>query len=970
MVRISAQLYMNAVPVTKRSWTVLRAAARSFGYTDLPSGGNEGQQPVGNVNWYEAVKFCNALSELAGLEPCYLLENGGVYRVGNQIPRCVTSAGGYRLPFSREWESAYRGSTKTSHYWGDTPDPKYAWFTTGKSTDLRVHPVAQLTPNEYGLYDMSGNISEWCSDTDRGELRVLRGGSVALDSVISGDFEALTLPEYSVYETGFRPASAASDAPDVDDLADRFPPTTEEKRTPQYPSREPRILAERLDRCVNDSEFGAAFHALIREKKYMPALELFRERLGECLSKLKRGDPLKAFQMDRAGAEKEYETLPPDAPFFGEEGTVKRVIPTEFLSFYRDFGDEKYLRRFFVLLDSLVFRQKAEYDAMEQRLLNVKQITYQAWIWFMGFDNSTQAGSVVDGLWALREIGRFSLLDPVLAARTALFLMDDSLSAMLKDQRFNVPNQRIHVLERLYLLGSAFPDFRISAYVTEYTRATIGKHFLTVLYPDGTSLEQAFNYNGSVVRDFLSLREKYPELRFSEETERTVRYLSRMLDSTRLPTGGLPGLGTCSCPVPPDLRDARKRKAWFSGLKPEPRIPWADRDAPAFQNVHFPYNGQSVLRTGFGTDDVYLFHYAPRKGSGHAAGNVNTLTFYAYGRALLINAGANSYGFPTFRCREQYDLYEELDRYQSETPGWNCVLVDGSGQSRLRLGDTCVAEKYPDTDGNRWYEDEFLVYTEGKYSDGYDADENVRHHREILWDRKDGLFFILDSMVSKKDHVYTQCWHLPPQIEHPADPQHAPVEGFSPEDRHVDPKLGRFWTSEPGRPNLFLYTVCPDGPEYTFPCGQLGPAAGWYSPTIPGRRYPKQDVRVHWKGGPGTGVCLTVLTASPDETDPIAFWSTPAEGSVLGCELLMRSGRSVSFRFDPAGGRRVEYGDGCRAVLSTVEETVVLDTARAFCVSADGERKTFSAPIGFSWAEKKGKSVPVYAYAEKEEPLR
>jgi formylglycine-generating enzyme required for sulfatase activity len=113
-------------------------------------------RPVSGVNWYDAVKYCNWLSEKEGLTPCY--------NVKGKLTECDFSANGYRLPTEAEWEYAARGGPKSQgyEYAGSNNVDEVGWYE-GNSDD-QTHPVGQKQPNELGLYDMSGNMFEWCWD--------------------------------------------------------------------------------------------------------------------------------------------------------------------------------------------------------------------------------------------------------------------------------------------------------------------------------------------------------------------------------------------------------------------------------------------------------------------------------------------------------------------------------------------------------------------------------------------------------------------------------------------------------------------------------------------------------------------------------------------------------------------------------------------------------------------------------------
>jgi len=120
-------------------------------------------QPVVYVSWYGAVAYCNWLSSRQGLTPCY----GDINNRGND-PSVWRTKNGYRLPTEAEWEYACRAGSTADYYWGDSYPPgstntgKYAWYS-GNSAGNH-HDSGQLSPNAFGLYDISGNVWEYCND--------------------------------------------------------------------------------------------------------------------------------------------------------------------------------------------------------------------------------------------------------------------------------------------------------------------------------------------------------------------------------------------------------------------------------------------------------------------------------------------------------------------------------------------------------------------------------------------------------------------------------------------------------------------------------------------------------------------------------------------------------------------------------------------------------------------------------------
>ena len=134
----------------------------------------EKKLPVESVSWYDCIEFCNKLSEKYGLRKYYNINGTDV--------SLNTGANGFRLPTEAEWEYAARGGINSKNYKfaGCNTEQElkfYAWYY--ENSDKKTHPVGQLKPNELGLYDMIGNVFEWCEDkySENSSYRVIRGGS-------------------------------------------------------------------------------------------------------------------------------------------------------------------------------------------------------------------------------------------------------------------------------------------------------------------------------------------------------------------------------------------------------------------------------------------------------------------------------------------------------------------------------------------------------------------------------------------------------------------------------------------------------------------------------------------------------------------------------------------------------------------------------------------------------------------------
>jgi len=195
-----SSFYMDTTDVTQASYQALMGVNPSY----FDTGAMAPRKPVESMTWFDAVLYCNARSKHDGTDTVYSYTSvtgtpgNGCSGLGSLT--ISMSKSGYRLPTEAEWEYACRAGSTTDYYWGQSYPPQtaadtaqisaHAWWYN--NTPYGTKPVATKPANAFGLYDMSGNVWQWCNDwygsyssgsqTDpmgaaSGSYRVLRGGS-------------------------------------------------------------------------------------------------------------------------------------------------------------------------------------------------------------------------------------------------------------------------------------------------------------------------------------------------------------------------------------------------------------------------------------------------------------------------------------------------------------------------------------------------------------------------------------------------------------------------------------------------------------------------------------------------------------------------------------------------------------------------------------------------------------------------
>ena len=768
---------MLTTEVTWSQFKTVKDWAEQNGY-DFEAGIGQADLPAQNITWYDAAKWCNALSEMTGRTPVYQ-PGGKVYRTGRAdlVSADVKwDSDGYRLPTEAEWEYAYRAGTTTKFYWGDYPrqgvpiNAEYAAYHFWGTDEIDGGPlaVASKKPNAFGLHDMAGNVEEWVWDRyaidyegvgadnprgpDHGSWRVMRGGGFVIDRLFTAYTRHPSYPFWINTDIGFRIASSnpQADAKTLTEI-ETLPLTPNDSAPFTEPHtvldvREPtdeaacKRLMPLLD--VNHPNL-AAVRAAYEKQDYAAALTALRNLLTPRL-KASHLEPIQSTFVNKKEAdhwlaiyreERPIRWAGPDTDLTSPWGY--RISDHLAKAWARWPEKTEYAEAFFWMLDDVARRAKPSWNRLTKTEKGSKGKPRDSFYAFIGFDAGHPLRPFANIACMLQHDFPEAKVPPRILADALFYAVNDRLAAGLQDDRGFVPNQVWGNAIAIIEFSQLFPELKDAAELRAEGIHRVRKAMGTVM-PDGTDLEASLNYNARLFPDRKKLNQLFPDRDqwpdWLVEFNRRTDYRHYMYASLATPFATNPAIGNTQ---PTDTRARKSLKQRLAngdlkGLENAMNRLLASVDErpvkgpkPAFTSVGLPHGGYYAQRSGWSPDDHYLFMRSSRDGVGHNHHDNNNIQLAAYGTWLLLDSGSPAYG-----ARFLPDHQKKYRHYFGE-PGIgnvfmaNCLSVDGlvQGTNYKQLEHVTAGWETPRK--NLLHHSENFDLTEGVYDGWYHSEKPI-----------------------------------------------------------------------------------------------------------------------------------------------------------------------------------------------------------------------------------------------------
>lgn len=996
--------------LTWNEWAKVRNWALQHGYEFGQGHAQSPDHPVSTITWYDAIKFCNAASELAGLTPAYYLsgKHDEVYRKGEAdlTDDCLKAgADGYRLPTEWEWEYACRAGTTSLYYYGDQSDPSpqnpYAWHidALGRGDDVSPHPVGLKKPNAFELYDMSGNIAEWCWDRFRNDKqwRVQRGGSVALDNDVTSSFRSPVPPDYRIFDAGLRLASTSRQCPPLAEVIaakQLTMPVSIEPLHLSYKAQDDAVVAAKLVRLLNPDAPGMdKIVALQSAGKATEALAAYRDHLAAHL----RATP----------------SMQNNAPKSAEE-----------------------INKWFAEVEGHATRAKVAFDNLNNagRAQDNSYHAPVAWNFGMGFGGyNDQWFRIMSQLVAAlpADSNDFSILPARAVANMVIFVATDDISKPIKDPRNCVGNQQVDTAKALIDLSRRLPEFRDAPAWSELGIERLKTGALArFILPDGGDLEQSFNYNAGLFTAVKSITELFngqPLPDWITQMHESAINRARMFAVLRLASGANPSVGN-NCygrDMPQTLEDIGKKTDPFYDPLVEQITDHLifnrkkNLPVPAFTSIALPYSGYYMMRDGWDQKSSSLFFKSSRPGAGHNHPDNNSIELCAYGRHLLVDREAAPYNADHLPEKQRKDVMW-IWEYKSDHEKWtaNTLLIDGCGQKQgvNNLGYKTTIPNQP------WYSSPTLDFVQGSWSRIYTSgmpmnSEKVRemaakydatpeeiaaqlaavekmnalpqdkfegtHTRQVIYLKAVNAWIVTDRAArldNQPARSLTQLWHLPAPHLEKSGGYGKKYDGFSPlfpgfEKEHVqaDEASGQIITTNPENVNLAILHAAPSGVKYALHFGEKYPYRGWANakPSMVSGYLPAMDIEATFPAGVPVITVLVPIPQGETLKDRVAAFERKSAGTTSSIQLRFTDGTEVDYTV--AENQAALHAGPAKAKTESLlamtrgGKTTGLAISRgadsyAFDVTNAKMQRTESvtSPTGFTWQNTPEGIIPSY----------
>lgn len=485
-------------------------------------------------------------------------------------------------------------------------------------------------------------------------------------------------------------------------------------------------------------------------------------------------------------------------------------------------------------------------------------------------------------LGSLAFLARSAALTDERLIRILGSLTGEHAHIIVGNPRENTPNQFIANALSLLRLSVMFPEFKICAAYFLIAFDRVHRAITNCMPPDGSDLEQSFNYNSGLPRNLLRVLEllkKAPPSR-REFIAEAARKRTRFLAAVTTPSLQLPSVAkTNAQEIAPTLLDIAEKLGMDDVLFMA--TGGSRGTAPGFTSVAIAYGGYYVLRSDWTPNAEFLFFKASAPGIGHAHEDCLSLHASAWGRDLLVDSGNFSYTLQTPK-----DL--AMNDYCKSTWAHNGVLVDGEGQERFhrRSRGTRNHDEVPELRAidcealpNRHWLGKNFGFVEGVFADGFGKNDHipVRHRRQIIWLRGLG-WLVLDRLFGDHSaHRFTQLWQLGPE--------------FGPHEVAVSPN-GKGVRTQTEGVNLALHFLNPADMRIELHSGEEQPARGWFCPDY-SERVPKTDVHVNWEGSTPQTVATFIHPLRPSSAE-VASTDIRVEADTLDIAIVLSDGSSVT----------------------------------------------------------------------------